>query len=223
MYKKGLSAAIHLLTASGIVLGFWAMILILENEAANALRVLAAAVIIDLIDGTFARRADVQKHVPSIDGALIDNLVDYTTWVFIPMFWAWSFLDISFLICSIVLLTSLFGFSHIQAKTSDNYFRGFPSYWNFLVFYFFLFDFDPLISSFILVFCAILVFMPVKFIYPSRTKSWQRTTLLLALPFFIMILTMLYLFEDTPLWLAVSSLFYPVYYVILSFVLTHGK
>lgn len=223
MYKKGAAIAVHLLTASGIVLAFWSLILIIQGDAGNAIRVLALTAIIDFVDGTLARKADVKTNVPYIDGGLIDNLVDYVTWVLAPIFWAWSFLGIPFWVCSIVLLVSLFGFSHTDAKTSDHYFRGFPSYWNFLVFYFFLFGISETTSSVILLICSSLVFAPIKFVYPSRTQKLQKTTLLLSIPYFFMIIGMLWQLEDSPLWLSVSSLYYPLYYLILSFMLTRSS
>lgn len=220
MNKKGLSFAVHLFTAAGIILGFGALILIIQEDPGNSLRLLALAAAIDVVDGTFARKADVANHTPNIDGALIDNLVDYVNWVFIPMFWAWSFLEIPFLICSVVLLVSLFGFSHVEAKTTDHFFRGFPSYWNLLIFYFFLFDMGVVSSSIILILCAALVLSPLKFIYPSRTPKLKKTTIWLAVPFALILTIMLIYLEETPLWLTISSLYYPFYYVILSAVLT---
>lgn len=223
MYKKTLAMAVHLLTASGIVLAFWSIVLIVKGDAGNAMRVLALTAVIDFIDGTLARKADVKTHAPNTDGGLIDNLVDYVTWVFAPILWAWYFLDIHFLVCAVVLITSLFGFSHTQAKTSDHYFLGFPSYWNFLVFYFWLFEFDPMLSSAILILCSALIFAPLKFIYPSRTKTMQKTTLLLSVPYFFMIITMLWQLQETPLWLTIASLYYPLYYFILSAIITRKK
>ena len=220
MYKKALAMAVHLLTASGIVLAFWSIVLIVKGDAGNAMRVLALTAVIDFIDGTLARKADVKTHTPNTDGGLIDNLVDYVTWVFAPIFWAWYFLDIHFLVCAVVLIASLFGFSHTQAKTNDHYFRGFPSYWNFLVFYFWLFQFEAVLSSAILIFCSALIFAPIKFIYPSRTKTLQKTTLTLSIPYFFMIVYMLWQLEVTPLWVTIASLYYPLYYFILSAIIT---
>ncbi len=220
MKNKGLSIAVHLFTAAGIILGFWALVMIIQDEPGHAIRLLALAAAIDIVDGTFARKADVATNTPNIDGGLIDNMVDYVNWVFIPMFWAWSFLDIPFLVCSVVLLASLFGFSHIEAKTKDYYFRGFPSYWNVLVFYFYLFGFGSITSSVILILFSALVFAPIKFIYPSRTPRLQKTTIWVAIPFSLIILVMLFYLDETPLWLTVLSLYYPLYYVVLSILLT---
>lgn len=221
MIKKVLSIGVHLLTALGVVLGFWSLILIMQGDAANAFRVLALAAVIDAVDGTLARRVDVIRHTPEIDGTLIDNLVDYLTWVFLPLIWAWTFLEVPFIVCAAVLISSMFGFAHIRAKTPDHFFRGFPSYWNIVVFYLFILEVDAAISATLLLILAVLVLTPVKFVYPSRTQYRQKTTLFLSMPYFVMLLAMLYYFEETPLWLAVLSLYYPVYYTVLSLYLTY--
>lgn len=220
MLKKAISIAVHLLTASGVVIGLWALLLIMQEDADNALRLLALAAVIDAVDGTLARKFDIKRHMPDIDGGLIDNLVDYLTWVFIPMVWAWSFLGIPFAVCAVVLLSSVIGFAHTRAKTPDHFFRGFPSYWNVVILYLFLLEADAVISSIILILLAVLVLMPVKFVYPSRTPTLQKTTLLLALPYIIMLGIMLLFFGDTPRWLVLLSLYYPVYYTGLSLYLS---
>ena len=219
MKHKLYALSVHLLTASGVVFGFWSLLMILEGEAAYSLWLLALAAAIDSIDGTLARKANVTLHTPHIDGALLDNLVDYITWVFLPVIWGYVFLNIPFIVCSIVVLASLFGFSHTQSKTEDNFFRGFPSYWNLLILYLYVFDTEAWLSSLILVLFALLVLAPVKLIYPSRTTVLKKTTLVLSIPFSIMVIAMLALLDETPLWISSGSLYYPLYYTVLSFYL----
>jgi len=219
MKHKLFALSVHLLTASGVILGLWAMLMIFKGEAAYSLWLLALAAAIDSIDGTLARLANVTRHTPHIDGALLDNLVDYLTWVFIPMVWGYVFLNIPFIICSVVVLVSLFGFSHSQAKTEDNFFRGFPSYWNLLILYLYVFDTGTWVSSSILLLFALLVLAPVKLIYPSRTPVMKKTTLLLSIPYSAMIIAMLIWLDNTPLWISYGSLYYPLYYTVLSFYL----
>ena len=219
MKHKLCALSVHLLTASGVVLGFWSLLMILEGEAAYSLWLLALAAAIDSIDGTLARKANVNRHTPHIDGALLDNLVDYITWVFLPVIWGYVFLNIPFIVCSIVVLASLFGFSHTQSKTEDNFFRGFPSYWNLLILYLYVFDTEAWLSSLILVLFALLVLAPVKLIYPSRTSVLKKTTLVLSIPFSIMVIAMLVLLDETPIWISSGSLYYPLYYTVLSFYL----
>lgn len=223
MYKKLIALSVHLFTAIGVLLAFWALLLIVQGELQYSLFVLAFAVIVDSLDGTLAREADVSTHTPAIDGALMDNITDYLNWVFLPVFWAYTFLDLHFMVGSAVLITSLFGFSHKQAKTDDDFFRGFPSYWNFVIFYLYLLSAAPWVTDTIMLIFAVLVLVPVKLIYPSRTPEWRRTTILLSIPYAIMIFTMLYYLKETPFWLLLASFYYPVYYVVISFIANKQK
>jgi len=220
MTDKILALSVHLFTATGALLALWALILIVEGEAQLSLILLAIAALIDAVDGTFARRVDVSKHIPQIDGALLDNIVDYLTWVFLPVAWAYYFLDLHFLAGAAVLICSLFGFSHKQAKTEMNFFRGFPSYWNLVVFYLYLLSATPLITTLVMLILAALVLVPINFVYPSLTEQWRRTTLLLSVPYSLMLICMLIWMDETPLWFTILSLYYPVYYVIISGLLT---
>ena len=223
MYKKLIALSVHLFTAIGVLLAFWALLLIVQGELQYSLFVLAFAVIVDSLDGTLAREADVSTHTPAIDGALMDNITDYLNWVFLPVFWAYTFLDLHFMVGSAVLITSLFGFSHKQAKTDDDFFRGFPSYWNFVIFYLYLLSAAPWVTDTIMLIFAVLVLVPVKLIYPSRTPEWRRTTILLSIPYAIMIFTMLYYLKETPFWLLLASFYYPIYYVVISFIANKQK
>ncbi len=223
MGKFALSISVHLLTASGVVFALWSFVLMQSGDAAGSLYLLATAAAIDSVDGALARLVDVKKHTPHIDGALLDNLVDYLTWTFAPLFWAWLFLDVPFAVCAVAAISSLFGFSHEQAKTEDHFFRGFPSYWNLLVFYLAVLQAAPWVSSTLIIACAILVLVPVKFIYPSRTPIWRKTTLLLAIPYSLLLVVMLIHLDETPLWVTLASFYYPVYYVVLSFMVSGRK
>ena len=214
---KALSA--HILTASGVLLALWALILIVEGEAQYSLILLGIAALIDTVDGTLARRVDVNKHLPQVDGALLDNIVDYLAWVFLPVVWATYFLDLHFLAGSAVLICSLFGFSHKEAKTETYFFRGFPSLWNLVVLYLYVLGASPLITTLVMVVLAGLVLAPLKFVYPSRTEQWRRTTLLLSVPYSLMLICMLIWMHETPLWFTILSFYYPVYYVIASWFL----
>jgi len=218
MQKKLIALSVHLFTAIGVLLAFWSLLLIVEGELQKSLFLLAFAVIIDSLDGTLAREANVSTHTPSIDGALMDNITDYINWVFIPVFWAYTFMNLHFLVGAAILITSLFRFSHKQAKTDDDFFRGFPSYWKFVIFYLYLLGIDGGIANSILLILAILVLVPVKLIYPSRTPEWRKTTILLSIPYAIVIFIMLFYLRETPFWLIMASFYYPVYYVVISFI-----
>lgn len=218
MNKKIIALSVHLFTALGAVLAFWSLLLIVQGELQTSLFVLALAVIVDSLDGALARQADVKTHAPYIDGALMDNITDYMNWVLLPVFWAYTFLDLHFFIGASVIFTSLLGFSHKQAKTDDDFFRGFPSYWNFVILYLYVLGADAWVSAFVMLTLAVMVLVPVKFIYPSQTPKWRKTTILLSIPFAIMIILMLYYLQETPIWLTLTSFYYPGYYVVVSYI-----
>lgn len=223
MYSKIAALSVHLFTATGVLLAFWALILIINGNVQGSFVVLALAALIDSVDGTLARKVNVTANASDIDGALLDNIVDYLTWTFLPVVWAYYFLDIPFLIGAVVLISSLFGFSHKQAKTEDHFFKGFPSYWNFVVLYLYVLSADPVISSLVLLTLSVLVFAPVKFIYPSRTERLRNATLILFIPYALMLVTMLIYLNDTPLTVIVFSFYYPLYYVGVSILLSKSK
>jgi len=220
MKHKITALAVHLFTAIGAILAFWAIILIMRGDAGGSLLVLALAAVVDSVDGTLARRAEVKTHAPHIDGALLDNIVDYLSWVFLPVIWALIFLDVPFWAGSIVLVASLFGFSNTQAKTGDNFFMGFPSYWNVVILYLYVLGAGSMISTLVMLALAVLVFSPIKFIYPSRTAKWQKATLLLSVPYGLLLLVMLIYLQQTPHWITLLSFYYPIYYVGISVMFT---
>ncbi len=208
--------AIHVFTATGILFAFLSLAAMWDGRADYALWWLAAAVIVDSADGTLARAFRVTENTPFMDGALLDNIIDYITWTLLPLFWAHLFLDVHIAVCIFAAMASSLGFSRTDAKTDDLYFLGFPSYWNFIVLYLYVFDLSPDWSSAILIFLGIMVFIPLKWIYPSRTQVLMKTTLVLSGIYIIFIIYMLIYLDDTPLWVASFSLFYPIYYIAAS-------
>lgn len=223
MFRKLTALSVHLFTAIGALLAFWSLILMMQGHLRGSLLILALAALIDSLDGTLARRADVKTYIPYIDGALMDNIVDYLIWVFMPVIWAYMFIGVPFLVGSVVLIASLFGFSHSLAKTEDNFFRGFPSYWNFVVFYLYILNLDVWTSSIIMLTLAALVPAPIKFVYPSRNPKWRKTTLILFIPYGFMIAVMLYYLQDSPFSLIMASFYYPVYYALISIYLAKSN
>lgn len=214
---------VHLFTAVGAALGLWSIILIYDGLYQNAMWVMALAVVIDSIDGTLARTFDVKQQAPKIDGTLMDTVIDYVTWTIAPLFWIYATLQVPVWVLLICAVGSIFAYSNIQAKTSDYFFLGFPSYWNIVVFYLYLLRIATPYASAILLIFAVGTVIPVRYIYPSRTGYFKQLTLLLGALFFLQLLILLYLFDQTPAWLVYSSFLFPVYYFGLSFYLNLKK
>jgi phosphatidylcholine synthase len=182
-----------------------------------------AATAIDAVDGWFARAARVKETVPQIDGARLDDIVDYLTYVFVPAFLVWQAGVVpsgaTVPVTAAMLLSSLFGFSQTDAKTEDYFFTGFPSYWNIVVFYLMALGTPPGVNAVILLALAVLVFVPIGYVYPSRTPVLQRLTVASGSVWAASVLVMAWQWPAVDRTLLGVSLAYPVYYTVLSLVL----
>lgn len=215
--------SVHLFTATGAVWGLMAIIAIMQHQWQAAFFWMGAAVVVDSVDGTLARRFEVKGMLPDFDGALLDNIIDYLTYVLIPalfLYEAGLLPDALALFGAVIMvLTSAYQFCQADAKTEDNFFKGFPSYWNVVVFYLFLLQTGPWINLVVILLCAVLVFVPTKYAYPSRMTRFQKLTLLLTVVWAVVMLTALWQHPDLS-WLVWLSLLYVVYYVGVSLYLS---
>ena len=216
---------VHAYTASGVVLAFLTFIAVMEGDTVRALWLFLAAMVVDGTDGMLARYVQVKKWVPWFDGALLDNIVDYITYAFMPMVLLWSagFLGegtSATVLAAIPLLASAYQFCRVDAKTDDHLFLGFPSYWNIAAFYVVVLDLQPGAVAGVLLVCAVLVFVPIGYVYPSRTESLQALTLVLTTAWLVSYAVLVTQLPDpSTIWLAIS-IAYVVYYVVLSLYLT---
>jgi phosphatidylcholine synthase len=216
---------VHLYTASGTVLAFLVVVAALDGDAARALWLGLAALIIDGSDGMLARRLRVKETIPQFDGARLDDIVDYITYVFAPvvLLWTGGYLPKGTwgeVLAALPLLASSYQFCRVDAKTDDHYFLGFPSYWNVIAFYAVVMKLSPSTLATVLVVCSLLVFVPVKYIYPSRTLLLRRTNLLLAAGWLVSYAVLLVRFPGPSPLVVGLSLGYVAYYVLASVYLT---
>jgi phosphatidylcholine synthase len=169
--------AIHALTASGAVLAFFALLAIEQERWRPALLWLAAALIVDGVDGPLARRAGVMQRTPGIDGATLDLVVDYLTYVFVPaiLIYRAGLLPEPYALVGVaaILLSSLYTFARTDMKTQDNFFRGFPALWNVIAFYLFMLQPGQTIGIVVVAAFAVLTFAPIHFVHPVRVRQYQ--------------------------------------------------
>jgi phosphatidylcholine synthase len=217
------AAAVHAYTASGAVLAFIGIRAVFADDARLAFAMMLVATLIDSTDGILARAARVKEVLPSIDGSRIDDIVDYLTFVVLPMLLLdrFGFLPagLGLLVVTIVLLSSVYGFSSADAKTPDHFFTGFPSYWNIVALYLFIFAVPPDAAAAILILLSALVFVRIGYIYPSRTPVLRGLTVTLACAWGVSLAALICWLPSPPRWLGIASLAFPVYYIVLSFVL----
>lgn len=165
--------SVHLFTASGAFFGILTLAKIYQHEYIMALWLMGITVFIDAVDGSFARMAKVKVVLPKIDGALLDNIVDYLNYVVTPCFFLLVKPDMlpegySVLLIAVISITSAYQFCQDEAKTPDHFFKGFPCYWNIAVFYMYIFNTSAVNNALLLSLFSILIFVPVKYVYPSR-------------------------------------------------------
>ena len=220
--KAGL---VHLYTASGTVLALLMLVAAFRGEAVTALWLMLASLAIDSTDGLLARRFRVSEALPFFDGAMLDNIVDYMTYVFAPMVLLWSGGYLPFgtwgvVVAAVPIMASSYQFSRVDAKTDDHFFLGFPSYFNVVAFYAIVFEPGPKVLAVVLVVCSLLVFVPIRYVYPTRTVAFRRLSLTLTALWLVSYAVILFeMPEPDPLILSFSVL-YLVYYFGLSLYLT---
>lgn len=219
---SGLRAGlVHAYTATGAVLALLIVLAAIEGDSARALWLGLAALIIDGTDGMLARRFDVKDRLPWFDGALLDNIVDYLTYVFAPvvLLLQRGYLPdgtLGTLIAVLPLIASCYQFCRVDAKTDDHFFLGFPSYWNVVAFYAIAIGMSTTAVSVTVVVCALLVFVPIGYIYPSRMLEFRRLTLSLSGLWLIAYAVVVVQLPDPDPWLLAASGGYIVYYLGLS-------
>jgi phosphatidylcholine synthase len=231
--ERFLGWCVHGYTALGLVAaGLIAVLLVRGGPDAFrwSFLLMAAATIVDSTDGWFARRVRIKEVVPGFDGRRLDDLVDFLNYTFLPLLLIWR----AELLPSgqegwlfLPLLASAYGFCQVQAKTDDGYFLGFPSLWNIVAFYLYVLPLGPLenwVRLAIVVVLAILTFVPTRHLYPSQPGQLNRVATLLGIPWTLLFVWVIWSLPHggqsrvnrTTLLLAWISLFYPLFYLGVS-------
>lgn len=214
---------VHAYTACGAVLALGMATAIMNDRYRTAFVLMVAATVIDGTDGALARLTRVKEATPFFDGARLDDIVDYLTYAFVPALLlvhaqllppGWGGI-----VAAAILLSSAYGFAATDAKTDDYFFTGFPSYWNIAALYLFAAKLPPVLNSVILLVLTVLVFVRIGYIYPSRTPVLRGLTIALCLVWGLMLLQIIAKLPEVPATLLIGSLFFPVYYFVLSLIL----
>lgn len=175
---------VHYLTATGAVFAMLAMLAAVKERWDIMFLWLVVAFFVDGIDGPLARKYHVKKNAPEYDGVLLDLIIDYLTYVFIPayaLFVSGLLNGWSGWVCIIVItFTSALYFADTRMKTKDNSFAGFPGCWNMFVLVMFATSPHWVIILILTVILAASQFSPMKFIHPVRTERWRELSLPIA-------------------------------------------
>ena len=214
---------VHVYTASGAVAGFFGVLAVVHGRYRDAFLWMVFATAIDATDGVLARAARVKAVLPGVDGARLDDLVDYVTFVFLPMLLVYQAdllpAGLAPAVAAAVLVSSLFGFTAADAKTEDHFFTGFPSYWNIVSLYLYVAGLPVAMNATILFVLSGLVFWRVRYVYPTRTPVLRGLTLVAGAAWAVLVVAIIVRLPAVSPPLVLVSLIYPIYYVALSAVL----
>lgn len=215
--QKALAWGVHTFTASGIATGFMAVVAIKAHDWKLAMIWLVASLVIDGIDGTFARMFRVKEVLPHINGKTIDNVIDFCTYVFIPayLFYEAQLVpEVWLLPCTLTMVVVSALYYGIEGMVSeDMYFIGFPCLWNMVVFYMiFVFQFSPMGNVLWVLLFAVLHFMPVKFVYPSQSIDFKYFTIGLTVVFILTLAAILFVYPERNMILTWSAILTAVGY-----------
>lgn len=176
---------VHLFTASGAVFAMLAMLAAVDDKWSLMFVWLVVAFVVDGIDGPLARRFHVLKYAPRFDGVLLDLIIDYLTYVFIPAFALFKsgLMDgwTGWVAIIVITFMSALYFADSRMKTKDNSFSGFPGCWNMVVLVIFALEPNFWVSLALVTVLAIAMFLPLKFVHPVRTERWRNVTLPMAI------------------------------------------
>ncbi len=217
--KKIAAWLVHLYTASGGVNGVVGLFAAADGQVRLAFWLLMFAMLIDSTDGILARKVRVRAVLPNFDGSMVDNVIDMLTFVWVPVFImgsqnllphvAWT---------AVPIIAALYAYGQVNMKTEDSFFLGFPSYWNMIALYMFWLRPEPALAVLMLVIPGVLSFIPTRYLYPSKNPIFSKVSWLLGSVWGVLILYLLA--QETPdTRLVLLSLYYPAYYLILSFYL----
>ena len=216
----------HLYTATGAVIALLATGTTFAHNFRAVFIYFVVATFVDATDGVLARALKVKERLPHFDGAKLDDIVDYLMYVFVPALVVWQadLVPTAFPICAAMVLSSAYGFSQANAKvaSTDYFFTGFPSYWNIVVIYLYVLQLPQRTNAIILAVFAILVFVPIRYVYPSRTLALKWPTLVLGTMWAVVFTWIIWRLPavDGP-WTMISLVF-PAYYFALSLWLHAG-
>lgn len=175
------SIATHGFTASGAVLGLFALEAASRGEAASCFAWLGAALIVDGADGIAARHFRVWEALPRFSGERLDLIIDYLTYVIVPAFLLGSSQllpdGLAWPLAALIAWTSLYHFADTHSKTDDEYFVGFPVIWNVVALYLYVWALPAWVNAAIVTVLVLATFVPLRFAHPIKVRHWRPATL----------------------------------------------
>ncbi len=191
--------AVHGLTLTGVIWAAAALVALMQGDPKLMWLFLGISLVVDAIDGPLARKMQVSVYTPQFDGAILDIIIDYLTWSFIPGLFFFlggmgGGVKTSFLGFVVIAVSSMFCYANVRMKTAENYFMGFPAAWNVVVIYLWLLMLPVWVNWLVVILFALLTVAPLTFVHPFRVRRMR-----------------VYTVTATALWLVATGLLVLVY------------
>jgi phosphatidylcholine synthase len=216
---RALAFQVHLLTASGAALALFALIAATRDDWPLMFLLLGGALVVDAVDGPLARRLNVAEVLPRWSGDVLDLVVDYTTYVFLPAYavasaglmpapWSWA-------AGAAVAVTGALYFGDRDMKTSDNHFRGFPAVWNVIAFYLLLLRPASWLAAAAVAAFAVMTFVPIRFVHPFRVRRLRSLTVGLLALWAVLAFAAVWQELTPPFWVNAALCVLAIYFLVI--------
>ncbi|KJS18139.1 MAG: phosphatidylcholine synthase [Hoeflea sp. BRH_c9] len=204
-YAEIRAFSVHILTATGSFMAFLALVAAAEGRFVDMWWWLAVAMLIDGIDGPIARKLNVKEVLPNWSGTMLDNVIDYVTYVLIPAFALYQSgmigEPLSFVAAGLIVVSSAIYYADMGMKTDENFFSGFPVVWNMLVFTLFVISASETVAFLIVLAAVVMTFLPINFLHPVRVARLRPVNLSIFAVWSILSIYALLLHFNSPDWL----------------------
>ena len=219
--RRAAGFSVHLFTGSGAAVALLALYAAIDRNFPACFAWLGLALLIDGVDGTLARVANVTETASAIDGAILDLVIDFLTYVLVPMVALWRSdlmpIQISFWLSVIVVFASALYFADTRMKTRDYWFRGFPALWNVLTIYLFVLRPPFYVSAAMIVVGAAAMFAPFVFLHPMRVKQLRWLNILVCFAFFVLSAVAIWQDFAADLWVKIGYGVVAAYFLAVPF------
>ena len=177
--------AVHAFTLTGVIWATLALLALFSDQPKLMWLYLGIALVVDGIDGTLARWADVKKYAPHFDGVILDSVIDYLTWTLIPALFLYreGLLGegpLAIVLLLLINVSSMFCYANTKMKTGDNYFLGFPAAWNIVALGLWLLDAGLIVNVVVVVILSMLTWAPIAFVHPLRVTRFRALNIICA-------------------------------------------
>jgi phosphatidylcholine synthase len=219
--RRAAGFSVHVFTASGSAVALLALYAAIDRNFPACFAWLGLALLIDGIDGTLARVAKVTETASAIDGGVLDLVIDFLTYVLVPMVALWRSdlmpVTLSFWLSVIVVFASALYFADTRMKTSDYWFRGFPAIWNVLAIYLFVLRPPAWASATVILAATAAMFAPIVFVHPMRVKQLRVANIVASLAFLAFSAAAIAQDFDASAWVKIGFLAVAAYFLAAPF------